>query len=201
MPNKTRDRQFTTFEVAKICRVFHTTVINWVNKNKLKAHHTPGGHRRIQLDDLLEFMRRFEMPIPEDLVNRRKNILVVDDDPAVGRMLMSSLGVLPGVEVHSCAGGLEALINIGKEAPDLLVLDVRMPQVNGLEVCRVLKAGEHTRAIKIIAVSGELLTMEEEEAVVKHSDVFMRKPLSTQTLREEAARLLELDAAETEAKP
>jgi len=108
------ERAFTTFEVAKACGVFHTTVINWVNKGKLKARVTPGGHRRIQMPDLIDFMKRFDMPIPEDLTQKAKKILIVEDDPAVSRMLKRTLQALSGVEIQTCVGGLEALMAIGK---------------------------------------------------------------------------------------
>lgn len=186
-------RHFTTFEVAKICGAYHTTVINWVNKGRLKARTTPGGHRRIGASDLVEFMKRFEMPIPADLAVRAKRILIVEDDLAVARMLTRALESLPGVEIAACVGGLEALMAIGKEPPDLLVLDIRIPQVNGIEVCRVLKSNEQTKPVRIIAVSGEFLDPAAREFLAAHADGFFQKPLPTGELRDRAAELLELD--------
>lgn len=190
----TREREFTTFEAAKICGVFHTTVINWVNKGKLKARLTPGGHRRIRSDVLRAFMEKYEMPIPPDLLTRGKRILIVEDNRAVQRMLLRSLQSLPGVDVQTCDGGLEALIAIGKEAPDLLVLDIRIPQVDGLQVCKVLKAGEHTREIRIIALSGEELDREEESFLKTSVDAYFRKPVSTSSFKEAAADILGIEA-------
>lgn len=187
-------RAFTTFEVGKICGVYHTTVINWVNKGMLKAKATPGGHRRIFLPDLVEFMRRFDMPVPADLHSRPKRVLVVEDDPAVSRMLLRTLEGLPGLFVSACSSGLEALMAIGKEAPDLLLLDIRIPQVNGYEVCRVLKANELTRPVKVVAVTGEALTEEEERFLSENADCFFRKPLSTEELRAKVSQLLDLEA-------
>ncbi len=186
------EKAFTTFEVAKICGAFHTTVINWVNKGKLKAHLTPGGHRRIALPDLVEFMNRFEMPIPSDLTRRVKKILIVEDDPAVRRMLVRTLETLPEVELQTCVSGLEALMAIGRDAPDLLVIDIRIPQVNGIEVCEVLKAGEQTKPIKIVAITGDALSAKAEGLLASHADAFFRKPLPTAELRARARELLEI---------
>jgi excisionase family DNA binding protein len=186
------ERTFTSFEVAKACGVFHTTVINWVNKGKLKAHCTPGGHRRIMLPDLIAFMNQFEMPIPGDLTKRAKKILIVEDDPSVQRMLSRTLSALPGVEIQTCVGGLEALMAIGKEAPDLLILDIRIPQVNGVEVCRVLKSSEQTKPIKIVAITGEPLPAEAEAFLKAHVDGFFQKPLPTAELKSRARELLDL---------
>jgi excisionase family DNA binding protein len=188
-------RTFTTFEVAKICGVFHTTVINWVNKGKMKAHCTPGGHRRILLPDLIDFMTRFDMPIPGDLTYRPKKILVVEDDPSVQRLLKRVLQALPDVEIQTCVGGLEALMSIGKGAPDLLILDIRIPQVNGIEVCQLLRSNEQTRPIKIIAITGEPLADESQILIQSLVNAFFQKPLPIAELRAKARELLELEEA------
>lgn len=186
---------FSTFEAGRVCGVVHTTVINWVNKGLLKAHTTPGGHRRIALQDLVEFMQRFEMPIPPDLAGRRRRILIVEDDAMVQRMLRRALAALEDdVEVDACAGGLEALMKIGKEAPDLLVLDIRIPQVNGFEVLKLLRGSEQTKPIRIIVVTGEALSRENEAGVREQADELLRKPIDVPEFRRRAAELLGLEA-------
>ena len=195
---KLTEKTFTTFEAAKVCGVFHTTVINWVNKGKLKAHCTPGGHRRILLSDLVSFMNHFDMPVPADLTQRAKKILIVEDDAAVRRMLQRALQGLPGVQIQACAGGLEALMAIGKDAPDLLILDIGIPQVNGIEVCRLLRSSESTRPIKILAVTGEPWPAESEAFLQSETDGFFRKPLHTAELKARVKDLLDL---EPEAEP
>jgi excisionase family DNA binding protein len=184
-------RLFTTFEVGRVCGVFHTTVINWVNKGKLKAHTTPGGHRRIALGDLLEFMRRFEIPIPEGLAHRARRVMVVEDDESVRKLLVNAVKGIDDVEAEACAGGLEALIAIGKEAPDLLLLDIRIPEVDGLEVVKVLRANEQLRPMKIVAVTGEPLEPEELQFVRQHVDHVFRKPFSTAQVRKRVEELLD----------
>jgi len=79
MPGK----YYTTFEASRLLGVSLPTVVNWIKANRLKAHKTPGGHRRIAREDLLAFLRRYEIPIPRELaptVNDRVRILAVDDD-------------------------------------------------------------------------------------------------------------------------
>lgn len=195
MEIKNCPKVFSTFEAGRVCGVVHTTVINWVNRGLLKAHTTPGGHRRIALPDLVDFMRRFEMPIPDDLAGRARRILIAEDDPVVQRMLRRALAGLEGVEVEACASGLEALMRIGKEAPDLLVLDIRIPQVNGFEVLSLLRANEQTRPVKIIVVTGEALSQDDEAALRDDADDFFRKPIEVAAFRRRAGDLLELDAS------
>ncbi len=194
----TKDQKtFTTFEAAKICGVFHTTVINWANTGKLKVHTTPGGHRRIDLEDLLQFMQKFDMPIPGNLLSRSKKILVVEDEPSVQRMLVRTLQSMGEFTLQSCSNGLEALMAIGKDAPDLLVLDIRIPQVNGIEVCRLLRSNEQPKPIKIIAVSGVALNPDERRAIKECADIFLMKPRPTAELKSKVAELLDLEGAKT----
>lgn len=185
------ERTFTTFEAARVCGVFHTTVTNWVNKGKLRAHATPGGHRRIRLPDLLDFMQRFDMPIPHDLVERPKRVLVVDDVEEARESFARAVKRIGSYEVASCSSGVEALIAIGKELPDLLILDVRMPDVNGFDVCRVLRSGKHTEPIKILAITGAALSSEEERFLTAHADGFLRKPAQPSEIKDAVLALLE----------
>lgn len=185
-----RERAFTSFEAAKICGVFHTTMVGWVNQGRLEAHRTPGGHRRILLSDLVDFMRKYAIPIPADLAQKPRTILVVEDELASQRLMVRILKSLPNVEIQACVSGLEALILIGKEAPDLLVLDIYTPEIDGLAVCKLLKSTPHTQPIKIIAVSGQMLSGEEEAFLLKHADYFLRKPFSNAEVKAKAAALL-----------
>lgn len=185
-------RFYSTFEAARVCGVFHTTVINWTRQGRLKARRTPGGHRRIAAGDLLEFMRRFGLPIPEGLEGRARRILIADDEPPIQKALRRLFSSLPGVRLRACRNGLEALIWIGKESPDLLLLDLRMPQIDGLRVCRLLKSKEQTSSIKIIAMARAALSHGEERLVKRHASALFYKPFPLKQLRDTVARLLEL---------
>src|SRR5258706_52949 len=127
---------FTTFEVGEICQVYHTTVINWINKGQLKAYTTPGKHRRIQKNDLVVFMEKFNIRIPAEFRHQKK-ILIVDDDKTNLKLLEKSFQrFLPSTSVQTTTSGFEALVSVGKDVPDLIVLDVVMPGLDGIEVCK-----------------------------------------------------------------
>lgn len=189
----TIDRQFTTFEAAKICRVFPTTVINWANKGMLKASTTPGGHRRISAADLVEFMERVGMVVPENLMVRPKRVLVVEDDTAFLDLLQRSLETLPCVEVATQTDGFMALLGMGHNPPDLLVLDINLPGMDGIKVCQVLKSGELTKFVKVVAISGNALVAESPEFLAAKCDGFLQKPFPMSELKDLAAELLELE--------
>ncbi len=185
------EKTFTTFEVAKHCGVFHTTVINWVNKGKLDARVTPGGHRRIPLKVLASFMKKYDMPIPKDLAGKRASVLIVDDEPLVTRTIARILARNPSKpQVFVCHNGVEALVLVGKDMPDVLILDLLMPVMDGHQVCRILKASKITKGIKIIVVTGERLSPVKKRNLRKNCDAFFRKPFDAAELSTAVTRLL-----------
>ena len=83
---------YTTHEVSNFCNVYPTTVINWIKEGLLPAYTTPGGHRRVKKDDLLNLMKKNSMPIPEELNKAiADRVLVIDDDLKILRMIETIL--------------------------------------------------------------------------------------------------------------
>ena len=82
----------------------------------------------------------------------KKNILLVDDDPLVVRMYQNKL-TKDGYAVKIASNGEEALIQVMKEKPDLILLDIMMPKMNGVETLKVLKVEEKTRDIPVIILT------------------------------------------------
>jgi len=168
---------FTTSEAAQICGVAHTTVIRWISEGKLRAHETPGGHRRIALDQLVDFMKRFSMPVPDSLAHIRFRVLAVDDDPVMLSVIRKMFaGEAEKVELHLATHGIAALMLIGKITFNLIILDVIMPDMDGLEVCRALKSNPDTAAVKIISITGKQLTEEQEDYLERNTECLLKKP-------------------------
>lgn len=144
---------YTTHEVSKFCNVYPTTVINWIKEGLLPAYTTPGGHRRIKKDDLLNLMKKNNMPISEELTKGDKNrILIVDDDQKILQMIKTILAQ-EDLEVNTADSGFQAGLLIYNWLPDLILLDLLMPEMDGFEMSRRLKADERTKDIPIIAVT------------------------------------------------
>lgn len=167
---------YTTFDIARICNVHHTTVIFWVNEKKLPAYLTPGGHRRVKKEDLLIFMRKYSMPIPDGLARNNKKILIVDDDHDALNELSSVL-TAEGFEVDLAFSGFEAGKKVYVSKPDLILLDFMMPGMDGFGVCSILKQDKETAFIPIIAVTA-LNGGDEVERIKKSGvKVYFSKPL------------------------
>jgi excisionase family DNA binding protein len=190
-------RTYTTFEVGEICSVYPTTVINWVNQKKLPAFVTPGGHRRIRREDLVEFLKKYNFPTPVELLGSRRRILIVDDDVAFARMLMKAFerhnDQFDTQVIHN---GIEALVALGKKPPDLVLLDVVMPIVDGSTVCATLRANPDTRHIRIIAMTGKRLPDETTKFIRSKSDGLYRKPFDPSSIVRRAAEVLKMELKE-----
>jgi excisionase family DNA binding protein len=141
----------TTSKAAKICGVARTTISKWIDKGALKAFVTPGGHRRIIEQHLMDFLRKKSIQ-PTSKFEEKKRILIVDDNPYDIRLLEAAfLPASDKYEVYSANSGFQAIYKIGEVKPHIVILDIVMPDMNGFEVCeRIKKRGsKKTRRQKI----------------------------------------------------
>ena len=183
---------FTTFEISQICGVNPTTVQNWVKGKKLRAFQTPGGHRRVRREDLISFLKKFGMPMPTDLNQMPPLIMIVDDESDILDMLEELMKSGDDeVNVTKATSGVEALLMIGECKPDLLILDIMMPGMNGYEVCQKLKSGSGTQSIKIVAISGDHSATVRKRILSSGADLFFTKPLEIAVFRKQCFHLLQ----------
>ncbi len=188
------ERTYTTHDIARFCDVYPSSVMHWINDGKLRTHRTGGGHHRVTREDLVEFLRKLNIRLPDELV-ARKRILVVDDDAELVKVLSRAFSRFADYDVETCGDGINALIRIGQHPPDLVVLDIVIPKMDGMQVCKVLKSQPETRGIKIIAISGQKLPFSEKKLVDIKIDAYFRKPLELKNLTDRAAELLRIEPA------
>ena len=182
----------TVSQAGKYCRVSPKTIINWIDAGHLKAYKTVGGHRRIKQEDLDQFLKEKGMPLPEEAKGEeKKKILVVDDDKIIVETIVQALEEDEfGYEMISASDGFEAGLQVNHFKPDLMILDIMMPDINGYEVCQKLKSVSETQDIKIIVLSAYL----DDDAFKKMkeygADACFSKPLPLEQLKYEVAKLL-----------
>ena len=164
-----------------------SSVKKWVNDGRIAAFRTPGGHRRIRVADLVDFLNRHAMPIPRPLASASKRrLLVVDDDLMHLRALERRLRPYAGrVAMELTQNGIDALVMVGSFKPDLIVLDVYMPELDGIEVCRRLKMKAETRHIGVIVNSAHLTKLVEENALAAGALRCVPKPMDPKVLIEQ----------------
>jgi CheY-like chemotaxis protein len=150
----------------------------------LPAFRTPGGHRRIRTSDLLVFMRSHQMPIPSALrPSLARRVMLVDDEPA---LLVSTRRILqrvaPGIEVETFDSAISALLSVTAFRPDLIIFDIFMPALDGLQACRRLKARPDTAGIQLVITSGALTDDLRREAFEIGVHACLSKPFGPEEL-------------------
>jgi excisionase family DNA binding protein len=182
-------------QASTYCNVPMETVIEWLETGRLRALITEGGHRGIKQDDLDALLTEMGLPLPAKInLKERKKILVVDDDKIIVDTVVQALeDDENGYELMSAADGVQAELQIARFKPDLIILDIMIPDINGYEVCRKVKSDPATNGIKIIVLSAYL----SEEAFVQMrtygADLCFSKPLPIAQLKKEVAKLLGLE--------
>lgn len=119
-----------------------------------------------------------------------KRILVVDDNEA-NLKLFTLLLALPGYEVRTAASATGALDALGSFRPDLLLLDLQLPDMDGLELARRLKADPVLSVVPIIAVTAYAMKGDEEKARAAGVDGYISKPIDKRAFRRVVAESLE----------
>jgi excisionase family DNA binding protein len=192
-------RYLTTGEVASRCQVSVGTVKNWIDAGKLEAFRTPGRHFRVRASELRRFQAAFGFGAESD---ESPKILVVDDQQDFVDLALDALrDLVPGARVEGVCGGYEALLRIGSFQPHLLVLDLRMPGLDGFEVCRRVKEAPASKGTKIVAMTGFEDDQAEQLALTCGADAFVSKRAGLATLGRWITSLLEADATDVGAAP
>ncbi|MCB9758849.1 MAG: response regulator [Alphaproteobacteria bacterium] len=176
---------YTTYQVSKILGVSLPTVVNWVNSGKLNAHRTPGGHRRIARGDLILFAREYNYPLSDDFLNQssgRRRIVIVDDEQDFSDMVRDYLTIKGKFDVQVADSGFPAGFIVARFKPDLILLDIMMPDMDGFEVLRMLRAGRDTQHIPVIACTAYRDVQIERRIQEEDFDGFIQKPLKLDEL-------------------
>jgi excisionase family DNA binding protein len=147
------NRYYTTFEAAHLLGVSLPTVVNWIKARRLKAHRTPGGHRRIAREDLAGFMLRHGMPLPGELsdavTGRRKVLVVALPGPAregTARRLAAA-----GYAVDQASPGFAAGAAAARFEPDAIVLHASA--ADGGEELAALRSDRELSAVPVVAIA------------------------------------------------
>lgn len=186
------EKPLTTGEIADLCHVHLRTVLQWIHDGKLKAYRTPGNHSRVKVEDFISFLKQFNMPIPENLAARgnTRKILIVDDDANMVSSLKRLLKKEPLFEIDVAYDGFEAGIKLLLFKPDLVVLDMKMPGMNGYEVAQKIKRSANCAHTKIIGVSAYFEEADKKRLLDMGVDSCLDKPFNSSALLDEVKKLL-----------
>ena len=184
---------FTTGEAAKICKVSQQTIIRCFDNGSLKGFRVPGSRfRRIPREQLYAFMK--ENGIPTDaLESGKRKILIVDDDEDLVDLMQDAFARDGRFDIKTANNGFGAGMLVKEFRPDLVVLDVMLPDINGKEVCQRVRNDPTMKTVKIICISGMVEQDKIADLRAAGADDFMNKPFAVDTLVERGCQMLEME--------
>lgn len=180
--NELEKPYLTPTEAAALLMVAPVTLRAWAAKGLLRAQATAGGHRRFLRRDLERFANdrglRLSDRIPESSDLR---VLVVDDDRLFADFLVDFL-CNRGAQAFACYDGFAAGRRVESYAPDVVRLDLMMPGIDGIEVCRGLKADKNSRHIRVIAMTGYPSDANQSAMIGVGAETCLSKPIDHERL-------------------
>jgi two-component system OmpR family response regulator len=184
---------FTTGEAAKICKVSQQTIIRCFDNGTLKGFRVPGSRfRRIPWRELYDFMR--DNGIPTDaLESGKRKVLIVDDDQDLVELLSDTFQRDGRFEIKTANNGFDAGMLVKEFRPDLVVLDIMLPDINGKEVCQRIRGDSTMDKVKVICISGMVEQDKVNDLKAAGADDFMQKPFAVEKLLDRACDLLEIE--------
>lgn len=146
-----------TNEAALFLGVSRSSLTNWVKKGLLGSGLTPGGHYRFTVEELEAFAEKRGLLLPRDLEDGEiARILIIEDDDGFKEFVREALETFSGYELREAADGVQGALVAGSWRPDMIILDIRMPNMNGVEFLRLLREDPVTESVKVIVASAHL---------------------------------------------
>jgi len=171
----------TTGEVARICKVAPRTVTKWFDSGQLRGYRIPGSKdRRIPVMQLIRFMRQNNMPLDGMMHFTKTRILIVDDESEIVDMLRDLLSQQTTYDVQVARNGFEAGLAAERIKPHVILLDINLGDVNGKEVCKLVRMNPELQMTKVVAMSGQLTDDEAKALLTQGFEGFLKKPFTIQ---------------------
>lgn len=174
----------TLGQAARFLGVAQSTIRKWSDQGRVPAFYTPGGHRRYRRSDLESFVERSG----PGRSGSGPLVLVVDDDAGVRKLVRVALE-LEGYSVREAGSADEGMRAVGEQEPDLILLDVMMPHVDGWEMLRRIQDRHGIGAIPVVMFSGKAGEDVEGEAASRGARGFVGKPFDLGRLVEQARQI------------
>jgi len=175
-------KYYTPSEVAELLMVSPVTVRQLSQKGELESVMTPGGHRRYLFKHIETFARQKKIPLALK-ANLGLRILIVDDDVQLANLINELLQDCSEIaETRIANDGFRAGALLYVFEPHIVLLDLRMPYVDGFSVCRDIKSGQITRNIRVIAMSGYYSQENVSHIMEAGAEMCLKKPFQSEEL-------------------
>ena len=174
----------TLGQAARYLGVAQSTIRKWSDSGRVRAFKTPGRHRRYRRDDLDAFLQR---SAPES--RSGPIVLIVDDDERLREYVRVNLE-MEGYTVHEAGSAEEGMKVLDELRPDLVLLDVMMPKVDGWEMLQLMHERHGVGSIPVVMFSGKVDEAAADEAAERGAQGFIGKPFDPQELITQTKQLL-----------
>jgi excisionase family DNA binding protein len=178
----------TLGQAARFLGVAQSTIRKWSDNGQVPTFYTPGGHRRYRRADLNAFLDRSG---PAARPKEGPTVLLIDDDEGVRKLVRVTLEQ-EGYRVREAGSADEGMSAIEEERPDLVLLDVLMPHVDGWEMLRRMQERYGTGAIPVVMFSGSAQDASRAEAASRGARGFVGKPFDLQQLVDQTRQIAPL---------
>lgn len=174
---------YTTHDISQLLQVDPSTVSKWIDRGILTAFRTPGGHRRVRSSDLRTFLIAHQMPIPDELGSGIIKLLVVDDEkPVLDAIKRAFKPFAEQVQLTTTSSGIEALLMVAELKPHGMLIDLNMPDLDGYEVVRRIKARKPLEGVRLITMTARDSADAQAESLKAGAVACLSKPLNPQQL-------------------
>jgi DNA-binding response OmpR family regulator len=119
-----------------------------------------------------------------------KKILIIEDDVAILELLLTIFNLFDDYQILCSRDGEEALRIVKEDTPDIILLDMQIPKINGNDLCRIIKSNPTTSCIKVVILTGMSQDFELQKAKEAGADACMTKPFSSNAIVERVEELL-----------
>ncbi len=173
----------TTSQAATLLGVAPHTIQKWVDAGELRAWKTVGGHRRIAAHSVKKMLSDREAMRQATPV-KKMSVMLVEDDADTAELLEAMIGdLLPQAEIRLARDGFTALLDAGKQTPDVLITDINLPGLDGVEMLRSLLVHPGTRNMRVVFVTNYALDDLQRFGPLPNGVPVLRKPVQLADLR------------------
>jgi len=167
--------------VAQLMSVSLSQVYTWINNHELKADQVVNGHHRFLLGKIKVFAQTKSIELVEQ--NNKQRILIVDDEPLYTAFLKDALlENYNDVDIDVCFNGFAAGLKMSSFKPTVVLLDIMMPAVDGLEFCEQIKQDPLLNHTRVIVMSGGIDNDMKKRLINEGAEEYFEKPIDINKL-------------------
>lgn len=185
-------KYITTGNAARLCGVGINTIKRWIQKGELQCVKTPGGHWRIAEDEFQRFLQQLQS---NEIISTKPiyKVLLIEDDQSMCALIEAAFDLAHFEnQFESVHDGYAGLMKIGAMQPDLIILDIMLPEINGLELIHRIRTFGGCQSIRIMVITGAGDRRLVKKGLDKaQPDALFLKPFSIEQLVEQASLLLQ----------